>query len=70
VLLSRTAKRQNDPSDADAAVVRLQRAQDTGDVTWCRLDAAHAATTVLESGMRCVRDRLPAALNVIASEAR
>jgi predicted kinase len=40
VLIDRTAQRRNDASDADANVVRMQRAQDTGDIRWCRLDAS------------------------------
>jgi predicted kinase len=70
VLMARTAERRNDPSDANPDVVRTQRAQGAGDVTWCRLDAGHSAATVLESATTCVRSRLHGALNVIASGAR
>ena len=40
LLIDRTALRRNDASDADASVVRMQRAQDIGDIRWSRLDAS------------------------------
>jgi aminoglycoside phosphotransferase family enzyme/predicted kinase len=39
VRLARTAARHGDASDADAAVAARQRAEDTGEITWWRLDA-------------------------------
>lgn len=50
-LIERTAGRRNDASDADAGVVRMQSAQDTGEITWRRLDASVSAASVLESAM-------------------
>ncbi len=70
LLIDRTAQRRNDASDADAGVVRMQRAQDTGDIPWCRLDASVPAASVLSSAIDCVRERLPDALSVAADEAR
>jgi uncharacterized protein len=69
-LIDRTAHRRNDASDAGASVVRMQRAQDTGDIRWSRLDASVAAASVLASAMGRVRERLPDTLNVAADEAR
>lgn len=58
LLIGRIAERRHDESDADADVVRMQRAQETGDIGWYRLDAAVPATAVLSSAMDCVRERL------------
>jgi predicted kinase len=46
VLIDRVAQRRDDASDADAAVVRLQEAQDTGDVGWHRIDASGPAASI------------------------
>ena len=70
LLLDRTMQRRNDASDADAEIVRLQRAQDTGDIGWCRLDASGPAASVLASATDCVRERLRDALNVAVDETR
>lgn len=56
VMLERTGQRTNDPSDADAGVVRMQRAQDCGRVTWRRLDASGPAASVLSSALAHVGD--------------
>src|SRR5688572_10452120 len=37
VLIARAERRRNDPSDADANVIRTQRAHGAGDVVWCRI---------------------------------
>jgi len=47
VLLARTARRGPDVSDADAAVVRRQVAQDPGAIGWQRLDASSPPAAVL-----------------------
>jgi predicted kinase len=47
MLIDRTAERRNDASDADATVVRNQRARDRGTVGWHRLDASVPAPSVL-----------------------
>ena len=62
VLVTRTEQRRNDPSDADAEVIRMQRAQPSGHIGWCRLDAALPTAGVLsgatdrvrEQGLRCL----------------
>ena len=66
VLISRTGQRRNDPSDAEADVVRMQHAQDTGPIQWCRIDAALPEPAVLSSVADRVREQLPGALNVAA----
>jgi hypothetical protein len=48
VLIARTAARQLDASDADAAVVARQREQGTGDIEWPRLDGALPLARVAE----------------------
>ena len=45
VLLARVAARRNDPSDADAEVVRAQLARDLGSIRWQRVDATTSRTT-------------------------
>ena len=58
LLIERTAQRRNDASDADADVVRMQRAQDTGNISWSRLDASTPSASVLSSALDRVRERL------------
>ena len=65
VLIARTERRRNDPSDADAHVVRLQHAEGTGGMTWYRLDASVSEAALLASATTCVRERLRDALNVV-----
>lgn len=57
-LIARTEQRRNDASDADATVVRRQRAQETGDIRWSRLDASAPVASVLSSASVRVRERL------------
>ena len=54
VLLERVQHRRHDPSDADAAVIRLQRSQDTGAIEWRRLDASPSPAAVLSSATACL----------------
>jgi len=70
VLAARTEQRRNDPSDADADVIRMQRAQDMGDIRWGRLDASMPAATVLSGATDRVREQLHGALNAVADETR
>jgi aminoglycoside phosphotransferase family enzyme/predicted kinase len=65
VLIARTERRRNDPSDADAHVIRLQQTQDTGDIAWRRLDGSVSEAALLTSAATCVRERLHDALNVV-----
>jgi uncharacterized protein len=48
VMLERVQQRRHDVSDADANVLRQQRAQELGVVDWHRVDAASSAETVLQ----------------------
>ena len=54
VRLARVAQRHGDASDADAAVVRLQSTQDTGAISWHRLDAGGSPVDLANAA----RDRL------------
>jgi aminoglycoside phosphotransferase family enzyme/predicted kinase len=49
VLAARAERRRGDPSDADAAVVRLQQAQNIGRIDWERIDASVPAAAVVEA---------------------
>ena len=64
VLIARTERRRHDPSDADASVIRLQQVQDTGDITWRRLDASVSEAALLSSATTCVREQRHDAVNV------
>jgi aminoglycoside phosphotransferase family enzyme/predicted kinase len=70
LLVDRTTQRRNDASDADASVIRLQRAQDIGDIRWCRLDTSVSAASVLSSATDRVREQIYDVLNAVADEAR
>jgi aminoglycoside phosphotransferase family enzyme/predicted kinase len=63
VRLSRAGRRRNDPSDADADVVRLQRSQNTGDVRWSRIDASDSVASALANATDRVRHRLRDVVN-------
>jgi uncharacterized protein len=62
-LIGRAEQRKNDPSDADAAVIRMQHTQDTGNITWHRLDASVSAASVLDVATSYLRDHFRDALN-------
>jgi predicted kinase len=57
-LVERTAQRRNDPSDADANVIRMQRAQETGAIAWHRVDASITPDPVLQSATTHLQERL------------
>jgi aminoglycoside phosphotransferase family enzyme/predicted kinase len=63
ILIARTEKRRNDPSDADADVIRMQHRQQTGMMTWHRAEASTSPETVLEYAMKYVQQEVPGALN-------
>ena len=69
MLINRTVQRRNDASDADATVVRMQRAQDTGEIGWTRLDASVPPSSVLSSATNRIRENLHI-LEAAADEAR
>jgi aminoglycoside phosphotransferase family enzyme/predicted kinase len=68
VLVARTERRRNDPSDADADVIHMQSAQGAGVIRWCRIDASVSAPSVLTRATDRVREQLHGALNVVADE--
>jgi len=58
VLTARCDQRHLDASDADAAVIRKQVAQDTGAIPWLRIDASRASDAVLVAVVRMLREHL------------
>ena len=58
VLVARSEARRLDASDADAEVIRRQLGQDTGVVTWQRIDASSSADEVLQNAAAVLRYRL------------
>ena len=60
VLLTRTAQRRLDPSDADASVVRQQLAAGTGALSWRHLDAGRPHAAVLEDALQSMALAIPA----------
>ena len=68
VLITRTERRRNDPSDADTNVIRMQTAQGAGEIGWCRIDASLSALSVLSHATDRVREQLHGALNVAADD--
>lgn len=59
-LVSRIEQRRNDPSDADAAVVRMQLRQPAGEMTWHRIDASIPPAAVMEQAANYGDDRVEA----------
>jgi uncharacterized protein len=56
-LLDRVRRRERDASDADAEVVRMQLAEDTGAITWQRVDAVGDIDRVLQRATALVQPR-------------
>jgi len=54
-LIGRVQRRQHDASDADANVIRMQSAHDTGAIGWHRLDASSSAEAVLHDAAAYLR---------------
>jgi uncharacterized protein len=52
-LVARVEARRHDPSEADAGVIRMQRAQEMGDIRWMRIDASQPSDAVLHDVERC-----------------
>lgn len=67
-LIARVGSRRSDPSDADAAVIRMQRGQDTGAIGWHRLDASLPADAVWRTAMAHLRERAAGSLNASAMD--
>jgi predicted kinase len=57
-MLERVQAREHDASDADAAVLHSQLAQDTGDVSWHRLDSSASVEAVREPNPAVLSDHL------------
>jgi aminoglycoside phosphotransferase family enzyme/predicted kinase len=55
---TRAEQRRNDPSDANADVIRLQQQHGTGVMTWHRLDASSSPDTVLKYAATYVQNRV------------
>jgi hypothetical protein len=58
ILIARSEQRQFDASDADADVIRRQRAGGTGQIAWQTIDASIHLKTVLRRTMLTLRNRL------------
>jgi hypothetical protein len=61
-LVERVAERTNDPSDADAAVIQMQRLEDAGEIRWHRLDASMPFEVVLRNSISYLQERVGASL--------
>jgi aminoglycoside phosphotransferase family enzyme/predicted kinase len=60
-LIARASQRRNDPSDADAAVIRRQHLDGAGMVEWRRIDASCPSGVVLDEATKYVRELVPPA---------
>ena len=58
VLIARSEQRRLDASDADAAVIRQQLAQDLGTIAWRRIDASRALEDVLRTATAVLSEHL------------
>jgi aminoglycoside phosphotransferase family enzyme/predicted kinase len=57
-LLQRLQQREHDASDADATVLRVQRVQDVGAISWRRLDSSASIDAVREKALSLLRDHV------------
>jgi aminoglycoside phosphotransferase family enzyme/predicted kinase len=64
-LIARVEERRHDVSDADADVIRMQRSQGTGPMSWRRVEASLSSEAVLEHAARHVQERMPGAINAV-----
>ena len=62
-LIRRVERRRNDPSDADADVIHRQHQQETGVISWQRVDASLSPDAVVESIRAVLRHALPGVLD-------
>jgi hypothetical protein len=65
VLVDRVAHREHDASDADAAVVQSQLAQETGPISWSRIDASPGLDEVRQRAVAAIDQRLGRAVTVM-----
>ena len=68
-LAARTEQRRNDPSDADADVIRMQHRQGTGLMTWHRVEASGSPEIVLEYARQYVQRHMPGILDARIADA-
>jgi predicted kinase len=61
-LVQRVAERVTDPSDADASVIQLQQAEDVGEISWHRVDAAMPSEVVLRKAITYLHERVGSSL--------
>lgn len=64
MLVARVEQRQHDASDADAEVIRLQHAQQTGTISWRRIEAWMSSGEVMEHAARYVQAQIGGAINI------
>jgi predicted kinase len=69
-LIERVTRRRVDASDADAAVIRMQRAEDIGSIGWHCIDAAASGEVVLQKAAALLDDRTRHHAVAAGSEAR
>jgi predicted kinase len=67
-LIKRVVQRTNDPSDADARVIQMQRTEDAGEIDWRRLDASLPTEGVLRNAVRYLNERVGASLSASSGE--
>jgi uncharacterized protein len=58
-LMARVTSRHDDPSDADADIIRLQRTHDPGRINWRRLDASTSIAQIVQAGHDHLTELLP-----------
>jgi predicted kinase len=62
-------QRRLDASDADAAVIRLQLAQDVGEVAWRRIDSSRTLDDVLRAATAVLGEHLKSGVIRLSSQA-
>jgi uncharacterized protein len=62
-LVARIERRRDDASDANADIIRSQKQQGAGVVTWRAVEASSSATSVLEHTANYVQSQVPGVLN-------
>ena len=62
-LVARIEQRRNDPSDADAGVIRMQHRQPAGVMTWHRVEASTSSEGVLEYAAKHVQEQVRGVFN-------
>jgi aminoglycoside phosphotransferase family enzyme/predicted kinase len=72
VLVERVAHRERDASDADAAIVRTQLGQDTGRISWTRIDASPGLDAVQKRANDVIKEsaRVPSGEAIVPRGSR